>query len=407
LDPRFNRRRDVGKGGNCLFHWTYTTPATGTLDSVAYFGLPRVLEGVYFQDSISSIWDVAKKHTSSGKYPNSPVQHCDITSVVNSRAPFSFINADGAIINFVEWSLPFTLDEGVWDPFLRVPVDLLSEFAWDSFIQWSQQIPSSGTNLGNFVLELRDFKELLPKIEESLIGTVENGFLNYSFGLGPFISDLQNLNSIVSTVKARIAYLKKTYGKSSRLSAFKPNAYDYPSSLPIFTTQLIPLGATPFAQFRFEYRLSDYHTNLRIGAYQRQTLIGLDDSESIFRAYLAALGLTNLPKTVWNAIPFSFVVDWFAKIGTQLDSLNAQPFDGPWSIENVTYSQDTSYTLSAVLVVDDTPYGGSYRETVVSTYKVHAYTRDSGLPARLLDLSNPLSPTQLALLFTLFHQGTK
>lgn len=389
---RMRSRDDIGLG---RYHYTYLDPS-GFYDSINDFHIPY-RQGTSFT-SIDRIYDVPKKFRSSGHYPDTPVAHGSLKQLTKPL-PFSFTHYNGAAVNMLDYSIPY--NDATWrqPAFPDMPADVLSSLCWPKFILWQQQIPSSGTNIGNFVFELQEWEQLIPKLEGSLAGVAENGFLSFEFGSSPFFSDLQNLSNLASSVSSRIKYLKKTLGKRVRLSEYIRDAWT-----PSLNTTILSFGhdfsdgAWPF---HFELRILDCHVNFRLGAYQVNNLIGLDDNEAIFRAFYTALGLGNLAKTVWNGIPFSFVVDWFAKIGTQLDSLNTQPFDGGWSISNVNWSYQLTGHVGCY-VVFDSPNSGEFLTT---TYEWKDYARQPGLPIRLVDFTDDLSPTQLSLLFSMLHRG--
>jgi hypothetical protein len=297
------------------------------------------------------------------------------------------------------------------DVFPAIPLpseDFLAETAAPLVTQWLQQIPSSGTNIGVFVFELKDLKELIPKLEGSLLAIVENGFLNFEFGLGPFIQDLKTLNGIVTKVNDRIDYLKKTYGQRVRLTQYIPNVEgSYDPNHEIYRSYATgasdPYGFPLYHAFYVVECRSDF----RINAYQRQKLEGLDSAQGVFKAFLAALGLNNLAKTVWQGLSFSFIVDWFLHIGSTLDSLNAQPFDGDWAIEDVTWSCKTHYKLRVITHFTAASGTSGVPSTKVSMeYEGTHYQRGIGIPAKInnFDLSS-LDPTELALLFSLVHRG--
>jgi len=57
--------------------------------------------------------------------------------------------------------------------------------------------------------------------------------------------------------------------------------------------------------------------------------------ESEARSILSKTGISNPASLAWEALPFSFVVDWFLPVGNYLDSLTA--FDG-FTFKSATYS---------------------------------------------------------------------
>jgi hypothetical protein len=69
------------------------------------------------------------------------------------------------------------------------------------------------------------------------------------------------------------------------------------------------------------------------------TDLDLNGADAWWQALASALGLMNPAKIVWNAIPFSFAVDWFVNVAGWLnDNAEIQPFEGKITIEGADFS---------------------------------------------------------------------
>lgn len=179
---------------------------------------------------------------------------------------------------------------------------LLSEWSTEAFNKFHDQIPEQ-IKLANFLYELRDIKGLIPKIvKRSPIKTVSSNFLGLEFGIKPMITDLKAIINLADSVDKRIKYLKSTAGQTVSLS-FKR---DIPDPGPYLLTW--PYNGSNARYFDYK-RLSSQGT-FQVTGKLRQDLSDLDGLASHLKALAAATGFNNPLAIVWEAIPYSFVVDW-------------------------------------------------------------------------------------------------
>ena len=195
-----------------------------------------------------------------------------------------------------------------------------------AFAQIALQVPTE-VSVANFLLEANEIKDLIPRLQKNLIRDASGLYLNWNFGWKPFVQDLNTLYNLLKNVNARIDFLKKTYGRWTRVSYYQDLGVDNVAS-----------EFVEGSPWQIRYKRVGYKGVFRAGGYLYHTLEGLNGAQGQIRASIAALGLNNISKIAWNSIPYSFVVDWFLGIGSLLDRLAIQPFDGVWQIANVTHS---------------------------------------------------------------------
>jgi hypothetical protein len=102
----------------------------------------------------------------------------------------------------------------------------------------------------------------------------------------------------------------------------------------------------------------------------RSKVISSRDSKALLEKALGvrALGLLPSPSSLWDLVPFSFVVDWFTDIGGRLRDLESAGFLALMNIQCYTHS----YTISSSLTDDElakdglvsASYSGSKRPEV-------------------------------------------
>jgi hypothetical protein len=218
----------------------------------------------------------------------------------------------------------------------------------------------SGFSLVNFLLELKDFRRLAGAIVKrtnvlkALLGqrefeswaklfreggtlkeasrvlgkTVANVHLQYSFGWKPLVSDIQKLYKQLTTVNSRLDEIWKRQNQpqtrhfkwellpkgsdevwsgwsvGTAVSGVNPSFnYSYPNSG----------SAAVVMRTRTRYRYivrPIYHATLRYS----YSCPGALDARAKTRGWLDALGVRADPSIVWNAIPFSFLVDWIVDV---------------------------------------------------------------------------------------------
>jgi hypothetical protein len=262
-------------------------------------------------------------------------------------------------------------------------------FAQDAFNAFATQIPTDVSIL-NFGWELRELGELIPKLEKTLQSTVSGGFLNFSFGWKPFVGDLMKLSGLLSTVSAKIEHLRATWGKKTRLGHYASNVVSVQTGpLSVFNQRVNTWDAPDRTEY---WQLKGYRCDLRAGGYLYHRLKDLDSAYGYIRACAAALGLGNPLKAVWQALPYSFVVDWFLGLSRHLDTLDINPFKGDWQVSDFSSSAIANVVWS--VYQDSAPHGMQYLGRV----RAKRYERISHLPvpASVFTLTG-LSPQQLLL----------
>jgi len=280
-----------------------------------------------------------------------------------------------------------------------------------AFSKQITQVPAK-ISLLNFLFELKDFKELgkslskIPKLlkDQSLARHVNlvskhkkslpkvvakagaDTFLSWNFQWAPFIGDLQTLTKVGDNAYKRLDYLIKTQGKSVTIHYEKDDCYSHPSLGQI----VLSIDAGENVQ---TYRLRTYECKFTSTWRVFNNLRDLKDALSGLKAVYATLGINNPLKAAWNAIPFSFMVDWVGPIGNWLERAAAQPFSGEWSISEVTSSVHEVYTID--FFVRDTVWN---TDQLMQSVVVDRYTRLDGLPFTLgaIDFSQ-LTDTQQKL----------
>jgi len=329
-----------------------------------------------------------------------------------------------------------------------VPSSLLRDNLLAAWSKMITEIPTD-VSLANFIFELKDLKASAAHYAKAvtppnfklkgkkyaglrltdLPGWANATFLDASFNLLPMVQDLQKMTQVYDRVASRIAFLRANrakpiqqhftnlsfwmdnpdIGQISNSGAFDPpwNAW-YQFGTP---TASAYMGRGPeyvqnhgFTQFVCANARSIFNSTWTL----YQDLEGLDDAWAQLRGLIAGLGFNNPAKIVWNAIPFSFVLDWFEPFGKVLDRFAVQPFKGVWNVYDVSYSIKRTY-----LFLESLCYRPDKNPPWISEVEMELYDRKLGIP---IESILNIDPTQLddkqqrlfnslALQLTLFRGG--
>jgi hypothetical protein len=143
------------------------------------------------------------------------------------------------------------------------------------------------------------------------------------------LGDLEKLQNVTRDLYSRFQWLDNTFGK--------PTTVRYQQTIPWSPTG----GVYPHAGFLND-GVTQTHHRFRVGAYKgifrAQALLYHEvrppkEATDWFKVYARKLGLDNPAKIAWNALPFSFVLDWFVNTSKLLDTLNEdRVLEGVWTL---------------------------------------------------------------------------
>jgi hypothetical protein len=169
-----------------------------------------------------------------------------------------------------------------------------------------------------FLFEFKDFPAMLRNLGEVLSRrmhpkAVPEGYLAYSFGWAPLISDLFSLIDLQKSIEDRLAYLKRlesgtrvqrSLGESVLIDSVTPNGYTTAS-----------LGSPVTADMAYkEVHRAWFTANAKLV----NPLPPASDQYDLARRL--SLGGGFSAATLWNMVPWSFLIDYFWNIGDFLEA---------------------------------------------------------------------------------------
>jgi hypothetical protein len=260
-----------------------------------------------------------------------------------------------------------------------------------AFTRFADRFPTKISG-AEFVQGLFELAALLPKLERTLTQTIASGFLTKKFGWDNLLSDLRGFANLAGSIRERMEFLKRTYGKPTKLYYREPR---------IQTLDSWTRTYTPVRGFGTRLTLKSYQCDFTAGATLLQKLGHIDDFIGWLRAIVISLGLNNPLAAIWKTSRLSFVVDWFADVSGHLARLAAvQPAD-QWDVSNISHSMSMQARF-AVHQVNEHIDDGVDSDIFLGTLTVKRYVRFVGLP---LDLSiftpSSATPDQLVLMIAM------
>jgi len=340
----------------------------------------------------------------SGLY--NPIYHFSLSGFLTGIPPV--VNPSNGVVysSDQELSFPMMVNTGEgyhsWPWLPALSAAQLSDYSIEAFNKFHDQVPTE-VSLANFMYELKDMKGMIPKLEKSITKTAANNFLAFSFGTAPFVDDVKKIVGMSEAVDKRLKHLISINGRTTDLSFKRNIIYDE-------TFEFVRSLTDPYAFLlgdgdydRVYFRRQSARLTLIIRGKLSQDLKDLADANAKLKALIAAGGFNHPARVIWNAIPYSFVVDWFFSVGKLLDSLAVQPFGGKYDITDVGYSikREASFVATYQPPTPDIVQGNP----TLGTVGVKCYERFNGFPATSLLLTDGLlTPKQQVLALAMLEQ---
>jgi hypothetical protein len=306
---------------------------------------------------------------------------------------------------------------------LSLPAVTVSQISAARADCWNQMEPnfSSGFSGLNFIWELKDFKRLASlflkmgptlnnmrrarySVGSAPFKSYSKTYLAWKFGVESFIRDLKTMEEIHRNINNRLQDFNQQGSVRNVHHSTK------------VISELNTVSATHDSYYRTLRRT-------RATFKAQAELQYCQWFGSKWDQFWAVYGLSLTPEAFWDAIPFSFVVDYFMSVGSFLDAVGRAR---PTKVEITQYSEsitleDTmvkfiggftdAYTIpwvSAGVGVED--YGISFGSGLpVASAQRYSYTRTPGIVFAQYPLPEVKFPLfdQLTNLVALIASGTK
>lgn len=180
------------------------------------------------------------------------------------------------------------------------------------------------------LVSIYELREVVPMLKQRFLKdglhSIGNYYLALKFGWEPLLRDCVNLVTTQINAQKRIAQLLRDNGKPVRRRIMLQNLVSDPvESSGSSYSALQPVLVTQFYRSQPKYRGRDYTRDVVWGSarYKYWLPDGPKDINWTIAMRARLLGLKPTPADVWNAMPWTWLMDWFANVGDVLDNLDA------------------------------------------------------------------------------------
>lgn len=231
-------------------------------------------------------------------------------------------------------------------------------------------------------------------------------YLQYMFGWRPFINDVVELYRICSTIDERIRELVRRANSPQQRYYGRWIEGSSTSYTTLVSGEDSPLGGSsgdfiPRVKWEVVCPASPgirFHATMR---YRYPVPPELTQAGGRAKALLDALGINGNWSMLWNAIPYSFVLDWFVKVNRFLSRLRVDNIPIKTEISDFCASAKVIKSFQFVLTDRNQLSNGTYvygGKRVTDFVKTTRYERKKGIPDLYSSiLLSGLNPTEFSL----------
>lgn len=200
-----------------------------------------------------------------------------------------------------------------------------------------------GENEVDTLLNIVESPELLSGLgsvfntSASVPGRISGGYLYYSFGIAPLISDLQKIHDSLGTLRTKLEEYLKLVGKPYTARAVMVGSFGLFQGMG--EGYRPPGGNNPYNEWwSCEHNIMSTPTKVvcvrgvRANKYYSEALTKLD-------YMLKRFGSKGPASFVWERIPFSFVIDWFVDLRAVFGILDNALTGGTKEISDISLSE--------------------------------------------------------------------
>jgi hypothetical protein len=184
----------------------------------------------------------------------------------------------------------------------------------------------TSVSVPNFLADIGDLTSLfkLWKSSASLARNLAGAYLNYNFGWKPTFGDIKGFFDGVFNFQRKLREFEQSLGKTFRRHK---TAY---------TDSASASGSYSTSDFQgtcsWQAKLT---TRATVGiAWTPQPLAVMTNTEKTLRGLLDTLGFQLNPRIVWDALPFTFIVDWCFNVGNWLENYSIDTLELPIHYED-------------------------------------------------------------------------
>jgi hypothetical protein len=203
------------------------------------------------------------------------------------------------------------------------------------------------------ILQLGEVTDLIRKTGKGILAFLGTQNLRYQFAIAPLVDDIYKLCSFQEQVARRILELDRLTSARGLRRTIKLGKVD---SLNISSSGSRVVNSTKSLQYTVPYEV---RTSLEVGGHARWipsvSLSHLSPDRKRMLALRSVLGLTLDFKTLWEIIPWSWLIDWGSSLGNYL-AANRNIVPATLASVSVTRHTRTSHSYSGKPSPDTTSW---------------------------------------------------
>jgi hypothetical protein len=200
-------------------------------------------------------------------------------------------------------------------------------------------------SLPNFLIDIGQITDLfrLWQNNVSLAKNLAGARLNYQFGWKPTIGDVANMLNAVNSLNVKLKLFRESLGSVSNRNVVMLNRDTTKSGT-------FNLGGNPAYKVDWRASLSGkVKVHLK---FQYLPLPAMTNFETNLRGLFDVLGFELNPRIIWDAIPFSFVIDWFFGVGNWLQGFKIDALELPVSCIDASVSYKETLKVESTLFIN-------------------------------------------------------
>jgi len=178
--------------------------------------------------------------------------------------------------------------------------------------------------------------------------------LSYKFGWKPTIGDVRAMLDSIISLDTRLQAFKNSIGQTLSYTKTVENVDTWKVGQFLMNADVhYQVNWSGYLQGKVQYNAK----------YQPQPLAVLGPLDETIRGTLDHFGVELNPQILWDAIPFSFVLDWFTGFGDWVGQYKVNALDLPIRLIDSAVSYKETYQVGSSLVVNPNGYPTDVTQT--------------------------------------------
>lgn len=269
---------------------------------------------------------------------------------------------------------------------------------------WAKARPDRpDASLAQFIGELKDFPRML-QVRARAFKDGGSLYLNYQFGWLPFFRDIVKLYQAQRNIANRLALLRRNNGRPIRrkVTLVKDNTQTVLVNGPLAGNMKPILPSSFYRSSDIVKTTLDHSDKVWFSGRFRYWVPNIDTSDWERSAKRMLFGAVPTPETVWELMPWSWLIDWFSNVGDVISNISAHAIDN-MAADYAYVMRENTWRWSTVTTsyLATFPDGAPITASASFERFLETKTRISGSPFGFGLQLRDLSGSQLAILAAL------